>query len=38
MLVGKTAIGRTTLYVLNRNHPDRVEVRRIPIDEGVFPM
>ena len=38
MLVGKTAIGRTTLYVLNMNHPDRVEVRRLLIDAGVFPV
>ncbi|MGO8902807.1 MAG: HNH endonuclease [Isosphaeraceae bacterium] len=38
MLVGKTAIGRMTLYVLNMNHPDRVEVRRLLIDAGVFPV
>ncbi len=32
-----TAIGRTTLCVLNMNHPDRVEVRRLVIAAGVFP-
>ncbi len=37
VLVGKTAIGRTTLYVLNMNHPDRVEVRRLLIAAGLFP-
>jgi len=37
MLVGKTAIGRTTLYVLQMNHPDRVEVRRLLIAAGRFP-
>ena len=37
MLVGKTPTGRTTLFVLNMNHPDRVEVRRILIMAGVFP-
>ena len=37
MLVGKTAIGRTTLYVLNINHVDRVEVRRLLIAAGRFP-
>jgi hypothetical protein len=37
MLVGKTAIGRTTLYVLNMNHPDRVELRRLLMEAGLFP-
>jgi hypothetical protein len=37
MLVGKTPTGRTTMFVLNMNHPDRVEVRRILIMAGVFP-
>jgi hypothetical protein len=36
-LVGKTAIGRTTIAVLAMNHPDAVEVRQELIDEGVFP-
>ncbi|MFI5461536.1 MAG: hypothetical protein ACHRXM_39625 [Isosphaerales bacterium] len=35
---GKTSIGRTTLFVLNMNHPDRVEVRRLLIVAGVFPL
>ena len=37
MLVGKTAIGRTTIYVLDINHPDRVEVRRLLAEAGLFP-
>ena len=37
ILVGKTPIGRTTLFVLNMNHPDRVEVRRLLIVAGLFP-
>jgi hypothetical protein len=37
MLIAKTAIGRTALYVLIINHPDRVEVRRVLIEAGLFP-
>jgi hypothetical protein len=37
VLVGKTAVGRTTLYVLAMNHPDRIEVRRLLIEAGLFP-
>jgi hypothetical protein len=37
VLVGKTAIGRTTLHVLAMNHPDRVEVRRLLIEARLFP-
>jgi HNH endonuclease len=37
VVVGKTAIGRTTVYVLNVNHPDRVELRRILIEARRFP-
>jgi len=37
LIVGKTAAGRTTLYVLDMNHPDRVEVRRSLIEAGLFP-
>jgi hypothetical protein len=29
--------GRTTLYVLNINDPDRVELRRLLIAAGLFP-
>jgi hypothetical protein len=36
-LIGKTAVGRTTVHVLAMNHPDRVELRRLLIDAGVFP-
>ncbi len=35
--VGKTPVGRTTLFVLNMNHADRVEVRRLLIVAGLFP-
>jgi len=34
---GKTSIGRTTLFVLNMNHADQVEVRRLLIVASVFP-
>jgi hypothetical protein len=37
LLVGKAAVGRTTLDVLNINHPDRVELRRLLIAAGLFP-
>ncbi|MBV8266112.1 MAG: HNH endonuclease, partial [Planctomycetaceae bacterium] len=37
VLLGRTTIGRTTLYVLAMNHPDRVEVRRLLIEAGLFP-
>ena len=37
LLVGKTAVGRTTIRVLNMNHPDRVELRRLLIAAGSFP-
>jgi hypothetical protein len=36
-LQGKTAIGRTTVYVLDINDPDRVEVRRLLAEAGMFP-
>jgi hypothetical protein len=36
-IVGRTPIGRVTVYVLNMNHPLRVELRRQLIDEGKFP-
>jgi hypothetical protein len=36
-LIGRTAIGRTTVAVLAMNHPDVVRVRRSLIDEGLFP-
>lgn len=37
LLVGKTAVGRTTIAVLAMNHPDAVAVRRSLIEEGLFP-
>ncbi len=36
-LVGRTAVGRTTIAVLKINHPRRVCLREELIDEGVFP-
>ena len=36
-LLGKTAIGRATIGLLQINHPHYVAVRRALIDEGVFP-
>jgi hypothetical protein len=36
-LVGRTAIGRATIAVLEINAPDRVQLRQSLIDEGVFP-
>jgi hypothetical protein len=35
-LVGRTAIGRTTIDVLNINLPERVEHRRVLMQSGVF--
>jgi hypothetical protein len=37
LLIGKTAVGRTTIAVLAMNHPDAVSVRRSLIEEGSFP-
>jgi hypothetical protein len=37
MLLGITAIGRTTVQVLNINQPSRVAARRTLIDVGRFP-
>jgi hypothetical protein len=36
-LLGKTAIGRTTIHVLNINHPAYVLVRKALMDAGLFP-
>jgi hypothetical protein len=36
-LLGRTAVGRTTVEVLAMNHPDVIEVREELIAEGVFP-
>ena len=35
-LIGRTAIGRTTVDVLRINHPQRVALREILIAAGVF--
>jgi hypothetical protein len=37
VLVGKTAIGRTTVVVLDMNNPVMVALRRELIDQGRFP-
>ena len=36
LLVGRTPIGRTTVIVLDMNHPDLVAVRQALIEEGRF--
>jgi hypothetical protein len=36
-LIGRTAVGRVTVAVLNINDPLRVELRERLIGEGVFP-
>jgi hypothetical protein len=36
-LVGKSAIGRVTIVVLDINCPERMLLRHALIDEGVFP-
>ena len=36
VLVGKTAVSRTTIAVLAINHPDAVAVRQSLIEEGLF--
>lgn len=36
-IIGRTAIGRTTIDILNINDSIRVELREELIDEGVFP-
>jgi hypothetical protein len=35
-LIGRTAVGRTTIDVLNINLPERVEYRRLLIQSGVL--
>lgn len=37
ILIGRTAVGRTTITVLAINHPDAVAVREALIEEGAFP-
>jgi hypothetical protein len=36
-LLGRTPTGRATVAVLAMNHPDRIALRELLIDEGVFP-
>ncbi len=38
VVLGKTAIGRTTIDVLNLHDPERVKHRRLLILLGVFPL
>lgn len=35
--MGRTAVGRATVDVLNINRPDRVALRQILIEDGLFP-
>lgn len=37
LVVGRTAVGRVTVRVLNMNRPDRVALRQILINEDLFP-
>jgi hypothetical protein len=37
LLIGKTAVGRTTVRVLAMNDPDRVALRQELIDQGLLP-
>jgi hypothetical protein len=37
MVIGRTAVGRTTASVLKMNHPDRVTLREMLIKQGIFP-
>ena len=37
VLIGRTAIGRTTIAVLNINEPEAVATRAVLIDAGLFP-
>jgi hypothetical protein len=37
LIVGRTAIGRVTVHVLNMNAEVQLELRRLLIDEGLFP-
>jgi hypothetical protein len=37
LLVGRTAIGRTTIAVLSMNGPYLLQLRQELLDEGLFP-
>lgn len=37
VLLGRSAVGRVTIAVLDINEPDRIAVRQSLIEEGVFP-
>lgn len=37
-LLGRTAVGRTTVHVLAMNHPDRVRLRGLLIAAGLIPI
>jgi hypothetical protein len=37
LLIGRTSIGRVTVYVLNINDPDAVAFREIMLDDGLSP-
>jgi hypothetical protein len=37
LLVGRTAVGRATVAVLQMNHEERLEVREALMEEGIFP-
>ena len=35
-LVGKTVVGRVTIHILQMNHPDQIETRRILIESSLW--
>ena len=37
ILIGRTSIGRVTVYVLNVNDPDSVALREMMLEDGLFP-
>jgi hypothetical protein len=37
ILTGRTAVGRTTIVVMEINHPRRIALRQRLVEEGVFP-
>jgi len=37
VIVGRTASGRVTIYVLNMNAPHRIELRKLLLEQGLYP-
>lgn len=36
VMIGKTAVGRVTINIMQMNHPDRIILRKILIDSGLW--